>query len=100
MKSVQVANEIARALPRGATDPQTVYVKSDHALRPAELRPIVTRIAQVAGVEQVGRPQLTPDRHAAAVGLVLDADSTSDRAMDIARGPLRDAAHSAAPQGS
>ncbi len=77
-----------------------MYVKSDHALRLAELRPMVTSIAQVDGVEQDGKPQLTADRHAAAVGLVLDADSTSDRAMNIARGPLRDAAHSAAPRGS
>jgi putative drug exporter of the RND superfamily len=100
MKSVQVSNEIAKTLPRGATDPQTVYVKSDHVLRPSELQPMLAEIAKVDGVEQVGKPQLTPDRHAAAVGLVLDTASTTDRAMDIARGPLRDAAHSAAPQGT
>ncbi len=100
MKSVQVSNEIAAALPRGATDPQVVYVKSDHALQPSALQPLVAQIAKVDGVEQVGKPQLTPDRRAAAVGLVLDTDSTTDRAMDIARGPLRDAAHSAAPQGT
>jgi RND superfamily putative drug exporter len=100
MKSVQVSNEIAKALPRGATDPQIVYVKSDHVLRASELRPMVAQIAKVNGVEQVGTPQLTPDRRAAAVGLVLDTDSTTDRAMNIARGPLRDAAHAAAPQGA
>jgi RND superfamily putative drug exporter len=43
---------------------------------------------------------MTADGHAAALGVVLDSDSASERAMDIARGPLRDAAHSAAPKGT
>ena len=75
-------------------------MKSDHALQPSALQPLVAQIAKVDGVEQVGKPQLTPDRRAAAVGLVLDTDSTTDRAMDIARGPLptpRIAPHRRAP---
>jgi RND superfamily putative drug exporter len=100
MKSVQVSNEIAKTLPRGATDPQTVYVKSNHALRTSELQPMLAKIAKVDGVDQVGKPQLTADRHAAAIGLALDTGSSTDRAMRIARGPLRDAVHSAAPRGT
>jgi RND superfamily putative drug exporter len=100
LKSVQVSNEIAKALPRGATDPQLVYVRSDHTLRPAEQRPMAERIAKVDGVEQVGKPTLTADGRSAAIGVVLDSDSATERAMDIARGPLRDAAHSTAPKSS
>jgi RND superfamily putative drug exporter len=100
MKAVRVADEIAAALPRGATDPQTVYVRSGHVLHRSELQPLVRRLSDVRGVEQVGTPQLTRDGRGAAIGVVLDASSTSERALNIARGPLRDAAHSAAPAGS
>ena len=99
-ESARVGAEITRALPRGASDPQTVYVRSDHALTVAELQPLVRRIARVPGVAQVGAPHLNADRHAAQLALVLRYDSATGRAMKLASGPLRDAAHAAAPRGT
>ena len=92
MESTRVADEIARELPRGSTDPQTVYVRSDHRLTQGELAPLAERLASVDGVGQVGEPVLTEDGKGAALGVVLDAESTSKDGMDLAAGPLRDAA--------
>ncbi len=99
-ESARVSAEITRALPRGAADPQTVYVKSDHALSAAELAPFARRIGQVPGVAQVGEPRLNADRRAAELPVVLRYASGSEKAVRLACGPLRDAAHAAAPDGT
>ncbi len=98
-ESARVSDEITRVLPPGAADPQTIYVRSDHALRADELAPFVKRVGQVKGVAQVGEPRLNADRHAAAVPVVLRYATGTDEAIGVA-GPLRDAAHAAAPQGT
>jgi RND superfamily putative drug exporter len=97
--TARVAEEITRALPPGAADPQTIYVKSDHALSKDELAPFMRRVAQVHGVAQVGEPRLNADRHAARLPVVLRYKTGTDAAINVA-GPLRDAAHAAAPQGT
>ena len=99
-ESTRVADAINRSLPRGATDPQHVYVTSTARLTPAELEPLRAGLAKVDGVGQVAAPVLSADRHAADVALALDYDSTTKRAMDIAGGPLRAAAHASAPHGA
>jgi RND superfamily putative drug exporter len=99
-QAARVSAEIARSLPRGATDPQTVYVRADRTLTTAELRPMQRRLRAVDGVGQVGPAVLTADRHGAAIGVVLTAESTSQRGMETAGGPLRRAAHAAAPAGT
>ena len=99
-ESTRVADEINRSLPRGVTDPQHVYVTSTARLNPAELEPLRASLAEVDGVGQVAAPVLSADRHAADVALALDYNSTTKRAMDIAGGPLREAAHANAPRGS
>ena len=99
-ESARVSAEITRALPRGAADPQTVYVKSDHVLSAAELAPFARRIGQVPGVAQVGEPRLNADRRAAELPVVLRYASGSEKAIRLAGGPLRDAAHAAAPDGT
>jgi RND superfamily putative drug exporter len=98
-ESARVSDEITRALPPGAADPQTVYVRSDHALTEDELAPFVRRIGQVQGVAQVGGPRLNADRRAAQVPVVLRYATGTDEAINVA-GPLRDAAHAAAPRGT
>ena len=93
----RTADEIAATLPRGATDPQQVYVRSTRALDAEALEPMRRRLEAVDGVGSVSAAVLTRDRHGARIDLALDVDSTSPRGMEIARGPLRDAAHAAAP---
>jgi RND superfamily putative drug exporter len=99
-ESARVSDELARTLPRGATDPQSVYVRSTHALSTAELQPLARRMGAVPGVAQVGAPALAGDHRAARISVVLRDESTSGRAMDVAGGALREAAHAAAPHAS
>jgi putative drug exporter of the RND superfamily len=96
-ESARVADDLARALPRGATDPQIVYVRSPRRLSTADLEPLVRRLAAVRGVADVGRPAFGQGGHAVAIAVVLGESSSSGRAMAIARGPLRRVAHAATP---
>jgi RND superfamily putative drug exporter len=98
--ATRTADEIAASLPRGATDPQQIYVRSTRALSAAALEPMRASVARVDGVGSVSAPVVTDDRRGAHIDLALDVDSTSKRGMAIARGPLRDAAHETAPAGS
>jgi RND superfamily putative drug exporter len=99
-ESARVEDEITRALPRGATDPQVVYVRGSRPLDQGALQGMADRLGAVAGVDEVGEPVLTRDRRAAQIPLVLAYNSATSKAMDIAAGPLRDAAHQAAPPGA
>src|SRR5215217_3589994 len=98
--ATRTADEIAATLSEGASDPQHVYVKSSAGLTAAQLQPLRRALARVDGVATVGRPVLTSDRHGARIDLALAHRPISRAAMDVARGPLRDAAHAAAPAGT
>jgi RND superfamily putative drug exporter len=98
--ATRAADQVAAAMPEGASDPQQVYVQSDRTLTVAELDPLRDRLETVHGVGGVATPILTPDRKGAQIDVALDAASTSKAGMDIAGGPLRAAAHSATPQGT
>jgi len=98
--TTRTADRIAASLSKGASDPQQVYVKAGRALSRADLEPLRRSLARVEGVGAVGDPVLTADRRGARVDLALQAESVTKAALDIARGPLRDAAHRAAPAGS
>jgi putative drug exporter of the RND superfamily len=98
--ATRTADKIAASLPEGASDPQEVYVKATRALSAAELAPLGRALEQVEGVGAVGAPVLTPDRRGARIDVALEARSISKAAMDSARGPLRQAAHEAAPAGT
>jgi putative drug exporter of the RND superfamily len=99
-ESTRVADEINRSLPRGVTDPQHVYVRGVSRLDPAELQSMRARLAKITGVGRVSEPVLSRDGRAADIAVALNYDSTTERAMSIARGPLRQAAHGSAPRGS
>jgi len=99
--ATRTADQITAALSDGATDPQHVYVKSSSgALTAAQLKPLRAELADVDGVAAVGRVILTPDHRGARIDVVLAHEPISSTAMDIASGPLRDAAHRAAPAGT
>ncbi|HST38693.1 MAG TPA: MMPL family transporter [Conexibacter sp.] len=98
--AAQVEQRISRALSDGATDPQTVFVRAQRPLADGALDPLAARLRAVPGVAEVTAPQLSQDRTAGQVGVVLEDGSTSERAMETVRGPLRTAAREAAPPGS
>ena len=99
--ATRTADEISAAFSAGARDPLHVYVdKRTGTLTAAELEPLQAKLAKVPGVTEVGEPVLSPDRHGAAVEVILEAGPVTTEAMDVVRGPLRETAHGAAPAGT
>lgn len=85
----------------GQTEPVPVIVQSDEGpLDPAALEAYATELGEADGVAQVYPPQLSEDGTTAQVSLVLDSDPVSDQALQDVKGPIRDVAHDAAPEGS
>ena len=73
---------------------------SGDALGAERLQPLRARLADVGGVSAVGQPQLTSDRRGARIDVALEHGPITRAAMDVVRGPVRDAAHRAAPAGA
>ena len=97
----RTADEISSALSEGARDPLHVYVDAaSGTLTPRSLAPMQARLAHLHGVSAVSEPVLTPDRHGARIDVALKSGPVTKASMDVARGPLRDAARSAAPAGA
>jgi RND superfamily putative drug exporter len=91
-----------RAFWPGATEPTDVYLRSDsgNKLAKADLDAFATRLKAVDGVGSVGAPQLNPPGDTADFSVVLDSAPESDRALTVVDGPLRDATHASAPEGT
>lgn len=98
--AAQVEQRISRALSDGATDPQAVFVRAEQPLAPGALDGMAERLRSVPGVAEVTAPELSRDGRTGQLGVVLRAESTSERAMDTVRGPLRATAAEAAPPGA
>jgi RND superfamily putative drug exporter len=98
--ATRTADEIAASLPKGAVDPQQVYVKAGRPLTRAELEPMRTRLAKLAGVGSVSAPVLASDHRGARIDLAFDAKPTEKAATELVRGPLRATARETAPEGT
>jgi putative drug exporter of the RND superfamily len=85
----------------GASEPVPVILRSDDGpIAQAELEAFGATLAQAEGVAQVYPGQLAEDGTAAQVSIVLDSDPVSDQALNDVKGPIREAAHEAAPDGT
>lgn len=85
----------------GASEPVPVILVSDGgALDEAELEAYRTELEGADGVAQAFPPQSSEDGTAAQFSLVLDNDPASDAALADVKGPIRDVAHGAAPEGT
>ena len=91
--------DLQSGFPAGALNPTQVYVRGDRPLDTAALAQLGARLQQVPGVGQVQPPQLSPDRRVGQVDLLLAMNPSSAEALDLV-GPLREAAHGAAPPGT
>jgi RND superfamily putative drug exporter len=91
--------DLQSGFPAGALNPTQVLVRGDQPLEAAVLRQLAGRLQQADGVGQVLPPQLSPDRRVGQVDLLLTMNPSSAEALDLV-GPLRDAAHDAAPPGT
>jgi len=96
------SKELLKGLPAGATEPSSVFVRSDRGtpLDPSALDAYRTRLAAVPGVGQVAPPVLSADRTVADYQVTLASNPQSSAALSTVRGPLRSAAHAAAPPGA
>ncbi|MGZ4400257.1 MAG: MMPL family transporter [Gaiellaceae bacterium] len=93
---------LERGLPPGATDPTDVYLSSGSArpLSAPVLGAFRARLRSVGGVGSVSQPRLSADRRVADYTVTLESSPESDRALAVVKGPLRTAAHTAAPAGT
>jgi putative drug exporter of the RND superfamily len=98
--ATRTADEISAALSKGASDPLHVYVTSHDTLAAAQLQRLRERLAGVDGVSTVSQPVLTRDRRGALIDVALRHGPITKAAMDVVRGPVRDAAHDSAPAGA
>jgi RND superfamily putative drug exporter len=93
--------ELLKGVPAGATEPTDVYLRADHGqLDDAELAAYRAKLSAVPGVGQVAQPLTSADRTVAAFQVTLSDRPQSAAAMSTVKGPLRDAAHAAAPPGT
>jgi RND superfamily putative drug exporter len=85
----------------GASEPVPVIVQAeDGKLDEAELQTFGDALSKADGVAQVYPATISDDGTTAQVSIVLDSDPVSDQALQDVKGPIRDAAHEAAPEGT
>ncbi|GHF00516.1 membrane protein [Streptomyces longispororuber] len=102
-KESQVAlHTMSKDLPAGSTNPSSVLMRSTSGekLDEGDMKAFVARLKQVKGVGDASRAQVSKDGTTAEFNAVLTMDPNGREAMDVVRGPLRTAAHEAAPPGT
>jgi RND superfamily putative drug exporter len=101
-ESVEAFGTLQGGFPAGALNPTQVYVHSDDGtpLTEAELAGVAGALERTDGVGSVSPPEPSADGATARIELLLADSPLSNAAMDAVRGPVRDAAHAAAPAGT
>jgi RND superfamily putative drug exporter len=85
----------------GASEPvPVILVSEDDTLDQSELEGYRAALEDADGVAQAFPGQPSEDGTAAQFSLVLEDDPASDAALEAVKGPIRDAAHGAAPEGT
>lgn len=102
VESTKALATIEKGLPSGSTDPLTIILKSDDGsgLAAADLTAFHDDIVKAKGVAVAAPGELSANGNAAAFAVVLDQDPASDTSIANVKGPIRDAAHAAAPDGT
>jgi putative drug exporter of the RND superfamily len=101
-ESVVALDTLQQGFSEGVTDPQTVLLHSTDGqpLGQDAMTEFGTAISAAKGVDQVGPPVPSDDGLTASYQLLLHGSSTSDAALANVKGPIRTAAHDAAPDGT
>ena len=99
-ESGQALITFEKGQPSGAADPTSVLLRStvSQPLDDAELTTYATELGTASGVATAALADRTED--VAVFTVVLSDDPASDAALANVEGPLRDTAHSAAPDGT
>lgn len=100
MESTAAFTRLQTGFPAGVLNPVHVYLQSDAPLAGAGVTAFVQALAQVPGVATPMSPVISLDGRTVDVPLLLTARPYSDPALDLVDGPLRRAAHAAAPPGT
>ncbi|MEV6958246.1 MMPL family transporter [Streptomyces sp. NPDC051207] len=101
LESVQAAKELERGFAAGQTDPTWVFLEAKDGGRLEQGQ--VDAYAEdldAAGFGRVMPGVVAPKGDIAKFGVVLKHKPDSDKAVELLGGPLRDAAHDAAPDGT
>jgi RND superfamily putative drug exporter len=102
VESAVALTTLEKGFPPGATDPTVVLLHSTDSkpLDDSETAQFATDLGKAEGVGQVGPAAVSSDRLTASYSVVLASDPTSDAALAAVKGPVRDAAHASAPDGT
>ncbi len=102
VESAVALKTLEKGFPPGATDPTVVLLHSTDGkpLDDTETSAYASALGKAEGVGQVGPARLSTDKLTASYSVVLDSDPTSDAALAAIKGPIRDAAHASAPDGT
>ncbi|HEX5494596.1 MAG TPA: MMPL family transporter [Mycobacteriales bacterium] len=98
-ESAQAYDTLQRGFSLGALSPTEIYLTGDRALTEPDLSRFASRLREVPGVASVGLAQPGAG-HSAVIPVLLTDSPYSNAALDAVAGPLRDAAHRAAPAGA
>lgn len=100
VESTKAIKTLEKGLPAGVTDPTTVLLHSDDPLDKATIDTFGADLGKAEGIAQVSPGVASKDGRTVVYNALLDHDPTSDAAIADVKGPIRDAAHDAAPDGS
>ena len=98
-ESTVALKTLQKSLPAGVTDPTLIVLhsKDGSKLDPAALTAFGADLAKAKGIAVVSPAQASPDGTSALFSAVLKDDPGSDKAIANVKGPIRTAAHEAAP---
>ena len=101
-EAAKALTDLEAGFSAGETSPTDVLVRStsDAPLDADALAALTDSLGAVDGVARVAEPVLNEAGTAAQVSVALDASPSSEEAMSLVRGELRDVVHDAAPAGS
>ncbi|MFF3326327.1 MMPL family transporter [Streptomyces sp. NPDC002889] len=99
LESVQASEDLRRGFAAGQTDPVWVLVEnpSGGALDTAGLADYGKKLAAVDGVAEAAPAVPGSSGSVAQIAVVLEQKPTSEKAIDVVAGDLRDTAHDQAP---
>ncbi|WP_253195643.1 MMPL family transporter [Streptomyces sp. JHA26] len=102
LESIRTNADLQKSFSAGETEPSLVFVKAKDGgrLDRAALDTFRTSIAAVDDVGGVAQPVLSPKGDVALYSVVLKFRPSSDQAIELVAGDLRDAVHENAPEGT
>jgi RND superfamily putative drug exporter len=99
-ESAKALKDLQASLPPGLTDPTQVYVKGNGPLDKQAVEQFRQTLAHANGVGQAQPAQFNPNGTVAKIGVVLKLNPSSNEAINLVKGPLRNTAHQNAPPGT